>query len=242
MCLPDGFVVGGRVFSPQKLAIVSQVHDRMTEQMYSKPLTSFAVDTQPTPVYTVPVMEQGRQALIQINEVRGFSRVSILHISKQQPSSSAFGLLSKFVPQHHPHCSRAPDSNGGALRYPRGTFTAAHYFLCVVWRFSLLLDYRVVPWHRCIHNSHSNRKWVSLLMSGTWITTQKCFATTLGATQPMWSSLTSHRATASTPATGFLGCVDGCCGIVDASFVDAMLVHLNTHLNTHLIYTPNIHI
>lgn len=42
----------------------------MTEQMYSEPLTSFAVDTLPTPVYTVPVMEQGRAALIKINEVR----------------------------------------------------------------------------------------------------------------------------------------------------------------------------
>lgn len=47
-----------------------QVHDRMTEQMYNEPLTSFAVDTLPTPVYTVPVMEQGREALIHINEVR----------------------------------------------------------------------------------------------------------------------------------------------------------------------------
>lgn len=49
--------------------ITPQVHDRMTEQVYSESLTSFAVDTLPTPVYTVPVMQLGRQALIQINEV-----------------------------------------------------------------------------------------------------------------------------------------------------------------------------
>ena len=47
-----------------------QVHDRMTEQVYSAPLQSFRTDTVPTPVFTVPVMAQGAAALQQINEVR----------------------------------------------------------------------------------------------------------------------------------------------------------------------------
>lgn len=48
---------------------VMQVHDRMTEQVYSTPLKSFATDVVPTPVFTVPIMEQGTAALEQINEV-----------------------------------------------------------------------------------------------------------------------------------------------------------------------------
>ena len=41
----------------------------MTEQVYPRPLQSFKTDVVPTPVFTVPIMEQGAAALEQINEV-----------------------------------------------------------------------------------------------------------------------------------------------------------------------------
>ena len=41
----------------------------MTEQVYPAPLKSFGTDAVPTPVFTVPIMEQGTAALEQINEV-----------------------------------------------------------------------------------------------------------------------------------------------------------------------------
>lgn len=52
-----------------KALCVLQVHDRMTEQVYTTPLKSFGTDVVPTPVFTVPIMEQGTPALEQINEV-----------------------------------------------------------------------------------------------------------------------------------------------------------------------------
>jgi phosphoribosylformylglycinamidine synthase len=45
------------------------VHDRMTEQVYEAPAASFKVDAVPAPVFTVPVMQQGRAALEAINKV-----------------------------------------------------------------------------------------------------------------------------------------------------------------------------
>lgn len=53
-----------------------QVHDRMTEQVYPTALKSFGTDTVPTPVFTVPIMEQGTAALEQINEVHASSAQS----------------------------------------------------------------------------------------------------------------------------------------------------------------------
>jgi phosphoribosylformylglycinamidine synthase len=41
----------------------------MTEEVYSKPVASFAVDATPAPTITVPVLEQGRAALEKINKV-----------------------------------------------------------------------------------------------------------------------------------------------------------------------------
>jgi hypothetical protein len=46
-----------------------QVHDRMTEQVYERSATSFAVDTAPAPVFSVPVLEKGRGALEKVNSV-----------------------------------------------------------------------------------------------------------------------------------------------------------------------------
>lgn len=50
-----------------------QVHDRMTEEVYSEPLRSFASSAVPGLVFTVPVMEKGRAALEQINEELGLA-------------------------------------------------------------------------------------------------------------------------------------------------------------------------
>ena len=50
-----------------------QVHDRMTEQIYAEPLSSFASPVTPSPVFTVPVLQQGRRALEEINEELGLA-------------------------------------------------------------------------------------------------------------------------------------------------------------------------
>ncbi len=50
-----------------------QVHDRMTEQVYLEPLQSFTSPVTPSPVFTVPVLEQGRRALEDINEELGLA-------------------------------------------------------------------------------------------------------------------------------------------------------------------------
>ncbi|KAK9795604.1 hypothetical protein WJX73_007566 [Symbiochloris irregularis] len=49
------------------------VHDRMTEEVYPAPLTSFATNVVPDPVYTVPVMAEGQAALEHINEELGLA-------------------------------------------------------------------------------------------------------------------------------------------------------------------------
>ncbi|KAL3922965.1 MAG: hypothetical protein SGILL_001923 [Bacillariaceae sp.] len=52
-------------------ALKAMLHDRMTEEEYTKALTTFDNGVQPEPVITVPIMEQGRAALERINEERG---------------------------------------------------------------------------------------------------------------------------------------------------------------------------
>jgi hypothetical protein len=52
-------------------AIRSMLHDRMTEQEYPEPLTSFDSGAAPKPVKTVPIMEEGRAALERINDEMG---------------------------------------------------------------------------------------------------------------------------------------------------------------------------
>lgn len=47
------------------------IHDRMTETLYRKPLTTFETGISPEPVKIVPVMERGKQALVQINRELG---------------------------------------------------------------------------------------------------------------------------------------------------------------------------
>ncbi len=47
-----------------------QVHDRMTECVYTTPLQSFATQITPKPVITIPVMKSGQAALEAINKAR----------------------------------------------------------------------------------------------------------------------------------------------------------------------------
>jgi phosphoribosylformylglycinamidine synthase len=52
-------------------ALKSMLHDRMTEEEYRTPLTTFESGAQAKPVITVPIMEDGRSALEKINAERG---------------------------------------------------------------------------------------------------------------------------------------------------------------------------
>ena len=47
------------------------LHDRMTEEEYDKPLTTFDNGAKPVPVETVPIMKEGRAALEKINAEKG---------------------------------------------------------------------------------------------------------------------------------------------------------------------------
>jgi len=54
-------------------AFAALVHDRMTEEVYTAPLSSFAVDKVPDPVSTVPVLAEGRAALEKVNKSMGLA-------------------------------------------------------------------------------------------------------------------------------------------------------------------------
>jgi phosphoribosylformylglycinamidine synthase len=64
-------VDGGRLSDKAVVLIKSMLHDRMTEEEYLTPLTTFDSGAHPEPVSTVPIMEQGRAALEKINAERG---------------------------------------------------------------------------------------------------------------------------------------------------------------------------
>lgn len=53
--------------SMEQTAFASLVHDRMTEEVYAAPLTSFATSSVPAPVTTIPVVQEGRKALERVN-------------------------------------------------------------------------------------------------------------------------------------------------------------------------------
>ena len=54
----------------QRQAFLTSIHDRMTECPYPEPLSSFKVGVEPRPVTEIPVLEQGRAALDNINSER----------------------------------------------------------------------------------------------------------------------------------------------------------------------------
>jgi phosphoribosylformylglycinamidine synthase len=51
--------------------IKSMLHDRMTEEVYTNPITSFESGAVPNPVETIPIMTEGRAALEKVNRERG---------------------------------------------------------------------------------------------------------------------------------------------------------------------------
>ena len=51
--------------------IKTMLHDRMTEEMYENPITSFDSGAVALPVRTIPIMTGGRAALEQVNTERG---------------------------------------------------------------------------------------------------------------------------------------------------------------------------
>jgi phosphoribosylformylglycinamidine synthase len=60
--------------TPAQLAIfAAEVHDRMTECVYTEPLRSFASNITPKPVMTIPVMTRGQAALESINKEMGLA-------------------------------------------------------------------------------------------------------------------------------------------------------------------------
>jgi len=57
----------------QEKSFLDLVHDRMTECVYPEPLQSFETGAKPEPVFTIPVIEEGRSALERINREAGLA-------------------------------------------------------------------------------------------------------------------------------------------------------------------------
>jgi len=58
--------------SPEAYDVIhTMLHDRMTEQEYHEPITSFDIGTIPETVQMIRIMEEGREALEKINRERG---------------------------------------------------------------------------------------------------------------------------------------------------------------------------
>ncbi len=58
---------------PERATFLSLVHDRMTECQYPAPLQTFETGVAPEPVRTIPVLEQGREALERVNREMGLA-------------------------------------------------------------------------------------------------------------------------------------------------------------------------
>ena len=65
-------MLGGSALGAEAILVLREMlHDRMTEEEYTKPLGSFENGVQSEPVTTVPIMEEGRPALEKINTLKG---------------------------------------------------------------------------------------------------------------------------------------------------------------------------
>ena len=65
------FIVKSDLNEKAVATIKSMLHDRMTEQEYGEPLSSFDTGATPNPVKTIPIMAEGRAALEKINKEMG---------------------------------------------------------------------------------------------------------------------------------------------------------------------------
>jgi phosphoribosylformylglycinamidine synthase len=63
--------VSGKVTDDTLDRLVAALHDRMTECVYRERLASFEPGVSPEPVFVVPVMEEGRDALVRLNREMG---------------------------------------------------------------------------------------------------------------------------------------------------------------------------
>jgi phosphoribosylformylglycinamidine synthase len=59
--------------SEETAGVLSLIHDRMTEMQYRSPLESFETGMVPEPVFEIPVMEEGREALERVNREMGLA-------------------------------------------------------------------------------------------------------------------------------------------------------------------------
>jgi len=57
----------------EQATLVAMVHDRMTECRYPEPLASFETGIKPAATFTIPVLEQGRPALEEVNRTLGLA-------------------------------------------------------------------------------------------------------------------------------------------------------------------------
>ncbi|XP_028558155.2 phosphoribosylformylglycinamidine synthase [Podarcis muralis] len=67
------FKCGQRPSAPQEASIASTLYDRMTEQCYPEPISSFAIATRPEPVFHVDILGEGRPALVEANNQLGLA-------------------------------------------------------------------------------------------------------------------------------------------------------------------------
>jgi phosphoribosylformylglycinamidine synthase len=65
------FTFSSPVDSTTTALLKKMLHDRMTEEEYTEPLTTFESGAKTEPVVRVPIMEEGRKALEKINKERG---------------------------------------------------------------------------------------------------------------------------------------------------------------------------
>jgi phosphoribosylformylglycinamidine synthase len=65
------FQVSAQLSEPAISVMKGLLHDRMTEQEYVAPMTTFDSGARPAPVRTIPIMQQGRSALEKINTEMG---------------------------------------------------------------------------------------------------------------------------------------------------------------------------
>lgn len=65
------FVLTSALSDETVKVLKSMLHDRMTEEEYNIPLTSFANGATASPTKIIPIMEQGRAALEKFNEEKG---------------------------------------------------------------------------------------------------------------------------------------------------------------------------
>ncbi|MEJ2324975.1 MAG: AIR synthase-related protein, partial [Nitrospirota bacterium] len=65
------YKIAGDLSPEEREAFAEEIHDRMTEFVYPEGIASFSLGVTPEPVYTVPVIEEGRGAIEEINRRMG---------------------------------------------------------------------------------------------------------------------------------------------------------------------------